>query len=483
MPTYSRGDWIAVVVPGASALFASGLPDERATGLYEALTAEPGPGAIIGSLVGSFGSSLGALPSFAAVFLDPESDELRVMVRGTAQVRVTGVDGSVQQVSGLGVSTWVERSVPAVAEAELIGEGDEQAVLPLVDGIAAAGRMLWRIAAIARTAMREDDAPAVAWDPAVAEAVAPLAAAPEPVATDESDSGGGPSRRDDAAAAPTGSEGSAGSSDQPGIAGETIAAPIGETLATAPEGPDAGFGEDAEEADAGAFTRGYEHLLFGETRAGVVEDAAVRAAPEPQTAVVVDPLTEAPEQHDSAGAIPPVVLSPVATQTGPRPLITGIPQTGAAAAASAPQQGDHDGETVSTAHLAALLGQQVGSAASEAPTPARAHPVLIVSTGQRVVLDRSAVIGRRPRAVRATGEIPHLVSVDSPNNDISRSHVELGLAAGDVVATDLGTTNGTWLLRANAEPVRLQPGDAALLVAGDRLDLGEGVQLSFEGLR
>lgn len=80
------------------------------------------------------------------------------------------------------------------------------------------------------------------------------------------------------------------------------------------------------------------------------------------------------------------------------------------------------------------------------------------------------------------GNAPHLVTVDSPKGEISRSHVELRLEGTTVLAVDLNSTNGTMLVRSGMEPVRLQPGEPSMLVPGDRIDLGEGILLSFEGL-
>jgi hypothetical protein len=61
--------------------------------------------------------------------------------------------------------------------------------------------------------------------------------------------------------------------------------------------------------------------------------------------------------------------------------------------------------------------------------------------------------------------------------------VELRVVGQDLLAVDLNTTNGTRLLRPGLDPVRLQPGDPTILMDGDRLDLGDGVELRFEGLR
>ncbi|APX32511.1 hypothetical protein BH708_06995 [Brachybacterium sp. P6-10-X1] len=101
-----------------------------------------------------------------------------------------------------------------------------------------------------------------------------------------------------------------------------------------------------------------------------------------------------------------------------------------------------------------------------------------LSTGDRFVLDRSAIVGRRPRASRVSvHDVPQLVTVPSPQQDISRSHLELRLEGWHVVALDLGTTNGTTLYREGADPLRLRPREGVVLHEGDVLDLGDGVHL------
>ncbi|MBW9111616.1 FHA domain-containing protein, partial [Microbacterium ureisolvens] len=113
------------------------------------------------------------------------------------------------------------------------------------------------------------------------------------------------------------------------------------------------------------------------------------------------------------------------------------------------------------------------------PAPGRVR----VSTGQVLPLDRTIVIGRRPRSTRVSGtDLPHLVAVDSPQQDISRSHVELRVEGESIVATDLRTTNGTTLLRPGADPVRLHPGEGTVVIPGDVLDLGDGITVAIEGL-
>ncbi|MEV7633112.1 FHA domain-containing protein [Microbacterium sp. NPDC089318] len=162
------------------------------------------------------------------------------------------------------------------------------------------------------------------------------------------------------------------------------------------------------------------------------------------------------------------------------------------------ERGDHDGSTISLAEMRRLRAQQglttePQTAGPEAPTAvlpvvdalagSSGHGVARLSTGQVVELDRTVIIGRRPRSTRTSGEnMPHLVAVDSPQQDISRSHLEIRPEGDSVVVIDLRTTNGSTLLRPGADPVRLHPGEHTLVLSGDVVDLGDGVTVAFEGL-
>ncbi|WP_318386943.1 FHA domain-containing protein, partial [Microbacterium maritypicum] len=119
-----------------------------------------------------------------------------------------------------------------------------------------------------------------------------------------------------------------------------------------------------------------------------------------------------------------------------------------------------------------------------APAPAVASVGRIrLSTGQVAALDRTVIIGRRPRSTRASGaNLPHLIAVESPQQDISRSHLEVRPEGDTVVVIDLHTTNGSTLLRPGADPVRLHPGEQTLVLSGDVVDLGDGVTVAFEDL-
>jgi hypothetical protein len=103
--------------------------------------------------------------------------------------------------------------------------------------------------------------------------------------------------------------------------------------------------------------------------------------------------------------------------------------------------------------------------------------------GQVVELDRPVIVGRRPRTNNTSADqMPRLVTVSSPQQDISRSHTEISLEDWHVLVSDLATTNGTTLLRPGQPPRRLHPNEKELVSDGDVVDLGDGVTLTFEGI-
>jgi hypothetical protein len=119
--------------------------------------------------------------------------------------------------------------------------------------------------------------------------------------------------------------------------------------------------------------------------------------------------------------------------------------------------------------------------AHAAAPPAAVEPVarLVFSSGEVVDVDRPLVVGRAPRA--RDGDAVRLVTVPSPHQEISSTHLEIrpggGADHGSAVVTDLGSTNGTLLVQPGLPPEDLQPGIPVQLVPGAVVDLGEGVTI------
>ena len=126
-----------------------------------------------------------------------------------------------------------------------------------------------------------------------------------------------------------------------------------------------------------------------------------------------------------------------------------------------------------------VCGQDLPSQQPE-PTPRPALGQLRLSTGDVVTLDRGVLIGRAPRAADTGAGSPHLVRISSPDNEISRNHVEIVLDGWHVLVRDLGSTNGTTVALPGSSPIRVRPGDQQTIEPGTTITLADQVSMVFE---
>ncbi|MDQ7876702.1 FHA domain-containing protein [Microbacterium sp. QXD-8] len=463
MPTlYAPGTTPIAVTPRGFAVLEPGT-SAPLLGRIRTLVADGrGLGGVIEALTGAYGASLTAIPAFAVAL--PEGDGIRIAVRGDFAFEVDAA--TPERVTGTGVTTWTERVIPAVVRVALTTsepDASSPAEWEITDGVVLAGGIVWDAAA-----PRPSAAPALAKrpEPASAQVAAPE---PEPAAAAE-DAAEVPSK---VPAEATGAEATAAAPEIPRAAASpppAIAVPAGGLIDSVPSLADAETLLPSDSAlspdDVAPARSGLDAWLMDEDD----EDAAAGAAG-------FDELIGATVIRSADDAEP---------QEAPAPA----PAPGPAVA------GDHDGATISLVQARALRAAASGAeGANPAPSPAEAplDPLapprppapgrVRMSTGQVIPLDRTVVIGRRPRSTRVSGtDLPHLVAVDSPQQDISRSHVELRAEGESIVATDLRTTNGTTLLRPGTDPVRLHPGEGTVVVPGDVLDLGDGITVAIEGM-
>jgi len=104
------------------------------------------------------------------------------------------------------------------------------------------------------------------------------------------------------------------------------------------------------------------------------------------------------------------------------------------------------------------------------------------ATGLVVPLDRTVLVGRAPQVGRVTAkDLPRLVTVPSPQLDISRTHAEVRQEGEHVVVTDLESLNGVRVTRPGTAPRRLHPGEPTVVARGEVVDLGDGVTFTVEG--
>jgi hypothetical protein len=113
-----------------------------------------------------------------------------------------------------------------------------------------------------------------------------------------------------------------------------------------------------------------------------------------------------------------------------------------------------------------------------------AGPVLAVlraSDGSSAEVDRPVLVGRAPSGDRSNSRSPRLMTVPSPNHDISRTHLEVAPDDWQIVVTDLNSTNGTVLVRPGAvDRQQLAPGDPVHVQLGSVLELGDGVSVLID---
>lgn len=113
-------------------------------------------------------------------------------------------------------------------------------------------------------------------------------------------------------------------------------------------------------------------------------------------------------------------------------------------------------------------------------TPRPRLGFLRFSDGRIVPLDRPVVMGRSPFRPDGAQEDPLLLSLDDPNKDVSKQHLEVGLDYWSVVIRDLGSTNGTEVTLPNQESIRLRPHEPFVIEPGTRLLLAGVVECFYE---
>lgn len=105
-------------------------------------------------------------------------------------------------------------------------------------------------------------------------------------------------------------------------------------------------------------------------------------------------------------------------------------------------------------------------------------PVLLALPGGVVVaVDGPIVLGRAPFGAADGRPGVRAIAVPSPRAEVSAVHLELRPTSDGVEALDLGSTNGTLLVREGRPVGELEPGRAQAWPRGVELDLGDAVRL------
>lgn len=460
VPEYSAGDWTAVVRPGFVALLGAGSAESTVRALWQ----DSGEG-VFAALALLARDGFGGLPPFAVVSVDGR--RVHAALRGDVEV-VVDVDGRQEVWRSGEVSTWTERVLDGVADVVVQADGApvEAPSLPIADGVAAASRV--RLALTARDVPEVVPTSAPATNPAGVEPVAaeepePEPVVAEPVATEEPE--------------PVVAE----QAETPPVADEAVVPVAVEELPAEAESP------STEIVDSVPWAT---HDPDSIPTARVVDVVSWDEPTEVQLVPVATTDTDTDTDEDADAAEPPdpsgVVAAAESFLTSPfGPRGTGAP------VAPLPVGGasldDHDGLTILSTDLAEIREQLPSWATDEVPGPFRTPPVagpparLVLSTGLVVPLDRAVLLGRAPQVARVTNrELPRLITVPSPQQDISRTHAEVRLEGEHVVVTDLDSTNGIHVTRPGEGARRLHPGEPSVVGVDEVVDLGDGVTFSVE---
>lgn len=105
----------------------------------------------------------------------------------------------------------------------------------------------------------------------------------------------------------------------------------------------------------------------------------------------------------------------------------------------------------------------------------------VFESGEEVAVDRTILIGRSPKVTGLVpdGHPPELVAVESPNKDVSRTHLEVRIEGWSVLAVDLNSANGTIVSSPGRPAQRLRPGEPFILGIGSTIRLADEVEFSM----
>ena len=437
LKSYRPGSWFGVFGAHATVLLP---PSEksRVAALWELVDGGAGFDEVLDALIAS---GLRDLPGF--VLVNDDGGTTKVVLRGPARGVFTTVDGESIEIDGTAASTWVERTLTGVQSMRLALEepdesdgSDEGGGFTITDGLVRVGRV---------------DKP-----PYVAERV--------------------------------------GSYADKDVVSQPVEQPVEEPAEEPVEGP---ASEEAAEDELAT------DVMATVEPADVEEPAEPEAEPvaeEPPAAPPVPPASQPPpprwpargepaDERSGAAAEEPAWGEPAAEQSG-APVAAPVSPWGPSGQAGRPPEvepdQDHDGKTQAGSWDRNEFARQQPGIPGQPPAPSvTARPVarLAFSSGETIDVDRAILVGRAPEARRfSSTDQPRLMTVPSPNQEISSTHLEIrpgsGVDHGSAIVTDMGSTNGTVLVQPGLAPEDLRPGIPVQLIPGAIVDLGDGVTIA-----
>jgi hypothetical protein len=419
--TYTPGDWL--VLSGPTSVVVLEPPTHERAALTNTLWEEVVASSSIVDLADRLASfKIDALPSFGAFFWTAEG--MRSLVRG--QVSVIDLATGKEVANGAGIQTWSEVGLAGVSHIRVDTpyEGDVTLLeLPLVVGAVRASSVV-----LDASEQAQVDSPQGQSVPAEASG--------------------------------------------PGLRTEPLSVVVAPTLS---EPPQSAAPEPVVEVDGVVATEQTAELSADEIAA--LQNADTQLLPSP---------VDGPEAESQQDVAAPVVSTGTDSASDAAEPVD-------AASTSEPWPDD----SVQDSAIFAVLCQNrhanppnsiscrvCGSPLASKVPQFVAGPVLAVlraSDGSTAEVDRPVLIGRAPSADRSSSRSPRLMTVPSPNHDISRTHLEVAPDGWQIVVTDLNSTNGTVLVRRGAvDRQQLAPGEPVPVQLGSVIELGDGVSVLID---
>jgi hypothetical protein len=417
--TYTPGDW--VVLSGPTSLVLLEPPTQEWAPLINTLWDQVVASGSIIDLVAKLASfKIDALPSFGAFFWT--EDGMRSLIRG----RISVIDLATGKVvaDGKGIQTWSEIGLAGVSHirVDVPHEGDETLLeLPLVVGAVRASSVVLDASEREQVSSPQGE-PVVAGAPGPALPTEPL---PEVLASSAE-----PSQRPASEPVASGVVGAATPADQTAeLSAEEIAA--------------------LQSTDTELMTSPFDEPE-SEVQREVARQPGVPVAPYSGSSFLAEPTSGASPAESAQDSAILVVLC---------------------------QQGHANPPSSISCRVCR------SSLTSEAPqfVPGPILAVLRASDGSTAEVDRPVLIGRAPSSDRSSSRPPRLMTVPSPNHDISRTHLVVAPEDWQIVVTDLNSTNGTVLVRPGAvDRQQLAPGEPVTVQLGSVMELGDGVSVLID---
>jgi hypothetical protein len=433
--TYTPGEW--VVLSGPTSLVVLEPPNDEWTALINTLWEEVVAASSITDLASRLANfTMDQLPSFGAFFWT--ADGMRSLVRG--QISVIDLGTGKVVADGHGIQTWSEVGLAGVehVRVDLPYEGDATLLeLPLVVGAVRASSVV--LDASERAQVRSPQGA-----PASAEASGDESG-------DESGDGSGPSTE-----------------PMPEVVAPVLAEPVQSESGSVKE-----VGADADEPGGRTVELTADDIA-------ALANAETQFMPSPFDELTPDtqPDVAAPQKLEDAVAVhlsedrDAELLPPTASGSDPSPDSS----EPAILAVLCPNGHANPPDATSCR----VCGGPVGTQGPQLVGP----PVLAVlraSDGTSAEVDRPVLIGRAPSSDRSSSRTPRLMTVPSPNHDISRTHLEIAPDDWRVVVTDLNSTNGTILVPpGDVDRQQLAPGERIPVQVGSVMELGDGVSVLID---